>query len=150
MAVAFDGFVDITTFKMVVPMCTAIGTVVGSLFATIFNVGGFCTVVAHKLGAKPGTPGEVLIRNMAVITIMLLIMNFAITAITHYYFGAPFSGAKAMMGASVLRPPTDLDLLLNAWFRPIPFLWGPCYVVSIIVDPICMWLSFKMFGISTK
>jgi hypothetical protein len=138
MAPSFGGEVNVMTFTLVVPMCTAIGTIIGSVFATVVPVGPICTKIAHKLGAAPGSPWEILLRNMAIITMMLFVMNFAITLITHYVFGAPYSGDVAMAG--------DLNAFLNAWMKPIPALWGPCYVMSLIVDPLCMWIAVKLCG----
>lgn len=142
MSVAFGGDVSVMTFTTIVPMCTAIGTVVGSLFATIVPVGPLAVKIAHKLGAKPGSLAEVLLRNMSIITIMLFVMCFAITAITHFGFGAPYPGDVTMAG--------DLNAFLNAWFKPIPYLWMPSYVISIMVDPLASWLTVKIVGTPPK
>ncbi|MDR1358040.1 MAG: hypothetical protein LBJ48_01595 [Coriobacteriales bacterium] len=32
-------------------------------------------------------------------------------------------------------------------FLPIPALWGPCFVISIIFDPLCSWITRKMFRV---
>jgi hypothetical protein len=135
---AFGGSVGIMTFTMIVPMCTAIGAVVGSVFATIVPVGPIAVKIAHCLGAKPGSLTEVMLRNMTIMTVMLFVMCFAITAITHFVFGAPYPGDAAMAG--------DANAFLNAWFKPIPFLWAPCYVVSLIFDPPASWLTRKIVG----
>ena len=135
---AFGGTITVMTFTMIVPMCTAIGAIIGSLFATIVPVGFISVKIAHKLGAKPGSLAEILLRNMSVITIMLFVMCFAITAITHFAFGAPFPGDYEMVG--------DANAFLNAWFKPIPFLWGPCYVISLMIDPLAGWLTVKILG----
>ncbi len=138
MNVAFGGDVNVMTFTTIVPMCTAIGAVVGSLFATIVPVGPIAVKIAHGLGAQPGSLSEILLRNMSIITIMLLVMCFAITAITHFVFGAPYPGDAAMTG--------DLNAFLNAWFKPIPYLWAPSYIASIMVDPLSSWLTVKIVG----
>lgn len=138
MDTAFGGTVSAMTFTTVLPMCTAIGAVVGSVFATIVPVGPIAVKIAHALGAQPGSLAEILLRNMSIITIMLFVMCFAITAITHFGFGAPYPGDFAMTG--------DLNAFLNAWFKPIPALWGACYVISLMVDPLSTWLTNKMVG----
>ena len=136
MDTAFGGSVSIMTFTTVLPMCTAIGAIVGSVFATIVPIGPLAIKIAHSLGANPGSLAEVMIRNMSIITIMLFVMCFAITAITHFGFGAPYPGDAAMTG--------DLNAFLNAWFKPIPALWGPSYVISLMVDPLSNWLTTKI------
>lgn len=138
MDTAFGGSVGLMTFTTVLPMCTAIGAVVGSVFATIVPVGPIAVNIAHKLGAQPGSLAEIMLRNMSIITIMLFVMCFAITAITHFGFGAPYPGDAAMTG--------DIDAFLNAWFKPIPALWGPSYVISLMVDPLSGWLTTKIVG----
>lgn len=138
MDTAFGGSVSVMTFTTVLPMCTAIGAIVGSVFATIVPVGPVSVKIAHRLGAKPGTLAETMVRNMSIITIMLFVMCFAITAITHFIFGAPYPGDTAMTG--------DINAFLNAWFKPIPALWGPSYVVSLMVDPLSSWLTTKIVG----
>ncbi len=138
MSTAFDGNVSILTFTTVLPMCTAIGSIVGSVFATVVPVGPISVKIAHRLGAQPGSLAEILLRNMSIITVMLFVMCFAITAITHFLFGAPFPGDIAMVG--------DLNAFLNAWFKPIPALWIPSYVISLMVDPLSSWLTVKIIG----
>ena len=138
MDTAFGGSVGVMTFTMVLPMCTAIGAVVGTVFATIVPVGAISVKIAHCLGARPGSLAEVLLRNMSIITIMLFVMCFAITAITHFCFGAPYPGDVAMAG--------DANAFLNAWFKPIPALWAPSYVISLMVDPLSTWLTAKIVG----
>ena len=138
MDTAFGGSVGVMTFTTVLPMCTAIGAIVGSVFATIVPIGSIAVRIAHKLGAQPGSLAEVMLRNMSIITIMLFVMCFAITAITHFGFEAPYPGDMAMTG--------DIDAFLNAWFKPIPALWGPSYVISLMVDPLAAWLTTKIVG----
>ena len=138
METAFGGSVSVMTFTTVLPMCTAIGAVVGTLFATIVPVGPISVKIAHKLGARPGSAAEVLLRNMSIITVMLFVMCFAITAITHFCFGAPYPGDAAMVG--------DANAFVNAWFKPIPALWGPSFVISLMVDPLSNWLTSKIVG----
>lgn len=138
MDTAFEGSIGVMTFTTVLPMCTAIGAVVGSVFATIVPVGPIAVKIAHKLGAQPGSLAEIMLRNMCIITTMLFVMCFAITVITHFCFGAPFPGDSAMAG--------DLNAFLNAWFKPIPTLWGPSYVISLMVDPLSSWLTTKIVG----
>lgn len=138
MDTAFGGGVSVQTFTMVLPMCTAIGAVVGTVFATIMPVGPIAVKIAHCLGARPGSLAEVLLRNMSIITIMLFVMCFAITAITHFCFGAPYPGDVSFAA--------DTNAFLNAWFKPIPALWGPSYVVSLMVDPLSAWLTVKIVG----
>jgi hypothetical protein len=139
MNTAFGGDINVMTFTTIVPMCTAIGTVVGSVFATIVPVGPIAVKIAHKLGAAPGSLSEILLRNMTIMAVMLFVMCFAITLITHFVFGAPYPGTIPGTPGS-----DSLDAFLNAWFKPIPALFAPCYVMSLIVDPLCSWLTAKI------
>jgi hypothetical protein len=78
---------------------------------------------------------------MTIMVVMLWVMCFAITAITHFVFGAPYPGTiPGTPGAD------SLDAFLNAWWKPIPVLFGPCFVVSLMVDPLCSWLTLKICG----
>ncbi|MCL2826044.1 MAG: hypothetical protein FWD72_01415 [Eggerthellaceae bacterium] len=139
MNTVFGGDINVMTFTMVLPMCTAIGAIVGSIIATIIPIGPIALKIAHLLGAKPGSLAEVLLMYMSVITVMLFVMCFAITAITHFVFGAPFPGDFNMAG--------DLDAFLNAWFKPITVLWGPCMVIGLMIHPLSSFLARKIAGV---
>jgi hypothetical protein len=71
-------------------------------------------------------------------TIMLLLMNAALPAVMHVAFGAPFLGDTLFVG--------DIGAFVNAWLRPIPFLWGPAYLVGLIAEVLGFKLACAVVG----
>lgn len=112
----------------ILKMGTLYGTIVGTLFATLFNVGGISEAFARSIGAKQGTAGWLLVRNAAVITIMLFSMLFFITGL--------MTGFGEFAGVS----------FVDRWIGPLPKLWFIGYIASVLLDPVCVWLAIKIIG----
>ncbi|NTW28444.1 MAG: hypothetical protein HGA39_03665 [Coriobacteriia bacterium] len=104
------------------------GTLIGTAFATIFAIGPISEKFSASIGAKRGTADWLLTRNMPIITIMLVVMSFFIWGI--------MTGFGDAMGMA----------FVDRWLRPIPALWPIAYVMSVLLDPICVWLAIKLVG----
>ncbi|MGI5950871.1 MAG: hypothetical protein ACOX61_03380 [Brooklawnia sp.] len=101
---------------------TGLGTVIGTVFSSVVPVNPIGQKWAESVGAKPGTVAWFLLKDVALVTMMLLAITFFLTWIM-----------------------TGLDAgLVSRWLGPAPQLWGIAYVLIILVEPVCLWLTRSM------
>lgn len=101
------------------------GTPVATIFSTICPLMKWGEKWACSLGVKPGSSGVVFVRDIFLATIMFAVMGLVLTGV--------------MTG-------WDPSTYVARWLGVIPTTWGPAYVVSLIVEPLCFWLAAKLSG----
>ena len=103
-------------------MGTLTGTVIGTIVMAVLPVIPLSMKFAVSCGAKEGSLGWFLLKDVLLCTIMYIILSF--------FLNVMVSGIDAMF--------------VNRWLISAPLLWIICYVVAIQVEPLCMFLSCKI------
>ena len=103
-----------------------LGTLIGTVVTLIIPVNAIGMKFAAYNGAAPGTPLCAIYKNFVILAIMIPIMNFCITGIIS---GAWFT-PEFFMG----------------WLYPIPAVYLPGYVASLLFEPVAVTAAVKLTG----
>ena len=107
-------------------MGAGIGTVLGTVIMALLPVIPLSMKYAVKCGAKEGSLGWFLLKDVLLCTIMVFVICFVLTWVV--------TGMDAMF--------------VNRLLAPMPLLWVICYVVAIQVEPLCMVIVSKILHVS--
>lgn len=104
-------------------MGTVTGTIIGTIVMAALPVIPLSMKFAVSCGAKEGSLGWFLLKDVLLCTIMYIILSFCLNLIAAGGIDATF---------------------LNRWLGTMPVLWAICYVVAIQFEPFCMFLAGKI------
>ena len=106
-------------------MGAGIGTVLGTVIMALLPVIPLSMKYAVKCGAKEGSLGWFLLKDVLLCTILVFVICFVLTWVV--------TGMDAMF--------------VNRLLAPMPLLWVICYMVAIQVEPLCMVIVSKILHV---